>query len=46
MFLKWSDLVIVIGYDLIEYEVRNWNVEKDVWIIVIDEVLVEIDLFM
>lgn len=36
MFLKCVDLVIVIGYDFIEYEVCNWNVEIFVCIIVID----------
>ncbi|HGF7731777.1 TPA: acetolactate synthase AlsS [Enterococcus faecium] len=46
MLLKRSDLVIAIGYDPIEYEVRNWNAEKDARIIVIDEAPAEIDPFM
>ena len=38
--LKQSDLVIAIGYDPVEYEARNWNVEHNDQIINIDTVMV------
>lgn len=41
-----SDLVIIIGYDFIEYEVSNWNKELDIKIINVDEEYVEIINYM
>ena len=41
--LKHADLVIVVGYDPIEYEPRNWNNEGDANIIVIDSMRAEVD---
>lgn len=40
--LKQSDLVIAIGYDPVEYEARNWNVEHNDQIINIDTVAPEL----
>ncbi len=40
--LKQSDLVIAVGYDPIEYEARNWNVEHNDKIISIDNVAPEL----
>lgn len=41
--LKHADLVITVGYDPIEYELRNWNNEGDANIIVIDSMRAEVD---
>ncbi|MEM8831367.1 MAG: acetolactate synthase large subunit [Cyanobacteria bacterium P01_G01_bin.19] len=38
-----ADLVIAIGYDLVEYSPKKWNPEKDKKIIHIDETRSEID---
>lgn len=43
ILLKKADLVIAIGYDPIEYEAKNWNVDGDSNIITIDTTLAEID---
>ncbi|MDS1016600.1 acetolactate synthase AlsS [Lentilactobacillus buchneri] len=40
--LEQSDLVIAIGYDPVEYEARNWNVEHNDQIINIDTVAPEL----
>lgn len=40
--LKQSDLVIAIGYDPVEYEARNWNVEHNDQIITIDTIAPEL----
>lgn len=40
--LKQSDLVIAIGYDPVEYEARNWNVEHNDQIINIDAIAPEL----
>ena len=40
--LKQSDLVIAIGYDPVEYEARDWNVEHNDQIINIDTVAPEL----
>ncbi|WP_205029888.1 acetolactate synthase AlsS [Streptococcus porcinus] len=45
MLLKKSDLVIVVGYDPIEYEARNWNAEISARVIVIDVLQAEIDTY-
>ncbi|HEX6488778.1 MAG TPA: acetolactate synthase large subunit [Candidatus Dormibacteraeota bacterium] len=38
-----ADLVIAIGYDLVEHAPRNWNPRRDKRIVVIDSVAAEID---
>lgn len=40
--LKQSDLVIAVGYDPVEYEARNWNVEHNDQIINIDSISPEL----
>lgn len=40
--LKQSDLVIAIGYDPVEYEARNWNIEHNDQIINIDVIAPEL----
>ncbi|GAB5056298.1 acetolactate synthase AlsS [Companilactobacillus alimentarius] len=40
--LKESDLIIAVGYDPIEYEARNWNIDRTGEIINIDAVKPEI----
>jgi acetolactate synthase-1/2/3 large subunit len=40
-----ADLVITVGYDLVEHSPRNWNPRRDKQIIVIDSVAAEIDEF-
>ncbi|TGD22727.1 acetolactate synthase AlsS [Companilactobacillus suantsaicola] len=40
--LKESDLIIAVGYDPIEYEARNWNIDRHGEIINIDAVKPEI----
>lgn len=40
--LKRSDLVLAIGYDPVEYEARNWNLEHNKQIVNIDTVAPEI----
>lgn len=42
MLLKKADLVITIGYDPIEYEARNWNVNPDSVVINLDSVAPEL----
>lgn len=42
ILLQDSDLVITIGYDPIEYEARNWNVDNQARIIALDSCEVEI----
>lgn len=46
MLLRRSDLVIVVGYDPIEYEARNWNAEKDTRIIAVDKIPAEVDHYL
>jgi len=41
--LAASDLVITVGYDAIEYEPRNWNVNNDLNIVTIDTAYAQID---
>lgn len=41
--LKASDLVITVGYDAIEYEPRNWNVDGQLNIAAIDTTSAQID---
>jgi acetolactate synthase-1/2/3 large subunit len=38
-----ADLVIAIGYDLVEHAPKNWNPRRDKEIVVIDSVAAEID---
>jgi acetolactate synthase-1/2/3 large subunit len=38
-----ADLVIAIGYDLVEHSPKNWNPQRDKQIIVIDSVAAEVD---
>lgn len=38
-----ADVVIAIGYDLVEHSPKNWNPKRDKKIIVIDSVAAEID---
>jgi len=40
-----ADLVVAIGYDLVEHAPENWNPRRDKQIIVIDSVPAEIDEF-
>jgi acetolactate synthase I/II/III large subunit len=40
-----ADLVVAIGYDLVEHAPQNWNPRRDKRIIVIDSVPAEIDEF-
>lgn len=40
--LKQSDLVLAIGYDPVEYEARNWNVEHNDTVINLDSVAPEL----
>jgi acetolactate synthase-1/2/3 large subunit len=40
-----ADLVIAIGYDLVEHAPKNWNPRRDKDIVVIDSVAAEIDEF-
>jgi acetolactate synthase I/II/III large subunit len=40
-----ADLVIAIGYDLVEHAPENWNPHRDKKIVVIDSVAAEIDEF-
>ncbi|AMV61726.1 Acetolactate synthase, catabolic (plasmid) [Pediococcus damnosus] len=40
--LKRSDLVVSIGYDPVEYEARNWNVDRTGKVVNIDDVAPEI----
>jgi acetolactate synthase I/II/III large subunit len=38
-----ADLVIAVGYDLVEHSPKNWNPSRDKQIVVIDSVAAEID---
>jgi acetolactate synthase I/II/III large subunit len=38
-----ADLVIAVGYDLVEHSPKNWNPRRDKQIVVIDSVAAEID---
>ena len=38
-----ADLVIAVGYDLVEHSPKNWNPNRDKQIIVIDSVAAEVD---
>jgi acetolactate synthase-1/2/3 large subunit len=40
-----ADLVITVGYDLVEHSPKHWNPRRDKQIIVIDSVAAEIDEF-
>jgi acetolactate synthase-1/2/3 large subunit len=40
-----ADLVITVGYDLVEHAPENWNPRRDKRIVVIDSVAAEIDEF-
>ncbi|MBZ2200377.1 acetolactate synthase AlsS [Lentilactobacillus hilgardii] len=40
--LKQSDLVLAIGYDPVEYEARNWNIEHNDAVINLDSVAPEL----
>ena len=40
-----ADLVITVGYDLVEHSPKHWNPNRDKQIIVIDSVAAEIDEF-
>jgi acetolactate synthase-1/2/3 large subunit len=40
-----SDVVLTIGYDLVEHSPRNWNPDRDKRIVMIDTVAAEIDEF-
>lgn len=40
--LKKSDLIIALGYDPVEYEARNWNIEHNDQIIHIDTIAPEL----
>ena len=44
MFFRRADLIIAIGYDLVEYAPRNWNPKLDKKIIHIDFTTSEVDL--
>ena len=40
-----ADLVIAVGYDLVEHSPKNWNPNRDKQIIVIDSVAAEVDQY-
>jgi acetolactate synthase-1/2/3 large subunit len=40
-----ADLVIAVGYDLVEHSPKNWNPSRDKQIIVIDSVAAEVDQY-
>ena len=40
-----ADVVLTIGYDLVEHSPRNWNPDRDKQIVMIDTVAAEIDEF-
>jgi acetolactate synthase-1/2/3 large subunit len=40
-----ADVVLTIGYDLVEHSPRNWNPDRDKRIVMIDTVAAEIDEF-
>jgi acetolactate synthase-1/2/3 large subunit len=40
-----ADVVIAIGYDLVEHSPQNWNPKRDKQIVVVDTVAAEIDEF-
>jgi acetolactate synthase-1/2/3 large subunit len=40
-----ADLVIAVGYDLVEHSPKNWNPGRDKQIIVIDSVAAEVDQY-
>ena len=40
-----ADLVITVGYDLVEHSPKNWNPNRDKQIIVIDSVAAEVDQY-
>lgn len=43
LLFEQVDVVLIIGYDLIEYDLKFWNVNGDWMIIYLDEILVDID---
>ncbi len=40
-----ADLVIAVGYDLVEHSPKNWNPNRDKQIVVIDSVAAEVDQY-
>jgi acetolactate synthase I/II/III large subunit len=40
-----ADLVIAVGYDLVEHSPKNWNPRRDKQIVVIDSVAAEVDQY-
>jgi acetolactate synthase I/II/III large subunit len=40
-----ADLVIAVGYDLVEHSPKNWNPNRDKQIIVVDSVAAEVDQY-
>lgn len=43
--LNKVDLVIIVGYDLIEYDLKVWNVLGDRMIVYLDDIWVDIDYY-
>src|SRR5437870_3895935 len=43
--MKEADLVIAVGYDLVEYSPKNWNRHLDKKIIHVDFTLAEVDTY-